>query len=193
MLFTADAWPGIADGSITVTFRTWTRPQARAGGRYRVAGMLIEATAVEQVAAGSITDVDAAAAGAADRAALLQRLRNPADDSLVWRVDFRYVGVDDRVERREDDALTEEDLPDLRRRLDRMDHRDTGPAWTYSTLQLIARYPGVVSTALARRAGYERQAFKVNVRKLKEMGLTESLDTGYRLSPRGEALLRALG
>lgn len=29
------------------------------------------------------------------------------------------------------------------------------------------------------------------MRKLKELGLTESLDIGYHLSPRGEAVLRA--
>ena len=50
-----------------------------------------------------------------------------------------------------------------------------------------------MSTALARHAQQDRPAFKINVRKLKEMGLTESLDTGYRLSPRGEALLREIG
>jgi hypothetical protein len=32
----------------------------------------------------------------------------------------------------------------------------------------------------------------LNVRKLKHLGLTESLGTGYRLSPRGEALLDSL-
>jgi hypothetical protein len=37
----------------------------------------------------------------------------------------------------------------------------------------------------------ERLPFKANVRKLKALGLTESLDVGYRLSPRGEALLAA--
>jgi len=31
------------------------------------------------------------------------------------------------------------------------------------------------------------------VRKLKELGLTESLEVGYRLSPRGRALLERLG
>jgi hypothetical protein len=38
--------------------------------------------------------------------------------------------------------------------------------------------------------GLEQQPFKVNVRKLKTLGLTESLDVGYRLSPRGVAYLR---
>jgi hypothetical protein len=31
--------------------------------------------------------------------------------------------------------------------------------------------------------------FKADVRKLKELGLTESLEVGYRLSPRGRAVL----
>jgi len=37
--------------------------------------------------------------------------------------------------------------------------------------------------------GRDTPAFKQNVRKLKERGLTESLDIGYRLSARGAAVL----
>ena len=191
MLFSAAAWPGLADGSITVTFRTWTRPQAKAGGRYRIAGMLLEATDVGEVAVGTLTDTDAVAAGEIDLPTLLQRLKNPSPDSRVWRVGLRYVGIDDRIGRRLDDRLTNDDIAALRTRLDQLDRSAGGP-WTRTTLRLIEKYPGVVSTALARHTGLERPAFKLNVRKLKEMGLTESLDTGYRLSPRGEALLRAI-
>ena len=36
----------------------------------------------------------------------------------------------------------------------------------------------------------ETPRFKMNVRKLKGLGLTESLKVGYRLSPRGEAFLQ---
>jgi hypothetical protein len=192
MLFTADAWPGLADGSITLTFRTWTKPQARTGGRYRVAGMLLEAVDVAQVRAGDITDADAARAGAADAAAVLARMKVTDPDRLVWRVELRYVGTDDRAERRADDGLDPATIDDLKARLDRMDRR-SGKPWTRQTLRLIERYPGIVSTALARQAGQERMAFKADVRKLKELGLTESLEVGYRLSPRGEAVLRALG
>ena len=193
MLFTADAWAGIADGSITVTFRTWSRPQAKVGGRYRVGGSTIEATAVERVEAGSITDADAHAAGAPDRAAVLRRLGDPPDDTLVWRVDFRCVGVDDRVERRARATPSPDELAAIRARLDRLDRGTGGTSWTRTVLRLIERYPGVVSTALARRTGFERAVFKTKVRKLKELGLTESLDVGYRLSPLGEAVLRSLG
>jgi hypothetical protein len=186
VLFSADAWPGLADGSITMTFRNWSRPQARAGGRYRVGGILLEATAVFEVAVSSITEHDARAAGVADRAELLARL---GGTDRVWRVDLRCLGPDDRRVLGADDELDEAAIESLRAKLARLDRREP---WTIATLALIARYPGVVSTALARRAGRDRASFKLDVRKLKEIGLTESLDVGYRLSPRGEALLHAL-
>jgi hypothetical protein len=188
MLFSADAWPGLADGSITLTYRTWTRPQAKAGGRYRVAGMLLEALDVTQVRAGDILDAEARRAGAVDAAALMKRMKIIEPDTMVWRVELQFLGRDDRIERREDDALDDEQLAELRARLDRMDRR-AGQPWTRQTLRLIERYPGIVSTTLARHAKQDRPEFKLNVRKLKELGLTESLDVGYRLSPRGQALL----
>jgi hypothetical protein len=40
--------------------------------------------------------------------------------------------------------------------------------------------------------GSETLPFKLRVRKLKELGLTESLEVGYRLSPRGKAVLQHL-
>ena len=185
MLFSMSSWPGIADGSITTTFRTWTRPQAKVGGRYRIGGMLIEATDVRQVRVSEITDSDSRRAGATDRAALLKRL-GTADSA--WRVDFVFLGPDDRIARRND--TSSEDLTDVMARLTRLDRNG---AWTRRTLQLIERYPGIVSTTLARHANQDRPAFKLNVRKLKELGLTESLEVGYRLSPRGEAVLREMG
>ena len=185
MLFSADAWPGIADGSITVTFRAWKRAQAKVGGRYRIAGMLIEATDVRQVGSAEITLDDAQRAGAPDLESLLARL---GGTEVVWRVEFVLLGADDRIARRSD--TTPADLADVIARLTRLDR--SGP-WTRATLQLIDRYPGIVSTTLARHANQDRASFKLNVRKLKELGLTESLDIGYRLSPRGEAVLRALG
>ena len=184
MLFTMDTWPGIADGSITVTFRAWTRPQAKIGGRYRIGGMLVEASDVREVHLDELTDQDARRAGAPDRVTLVNRLGG-AD--TVWRVDFVFVGADDRIARRND--ISSEDVTDVVARLARLDRNG---AWTLRTLQLIERYPGIVSTTLARHADQERPAFKLNVRKLKELGLTESLEVGYRLSPRGVAVLRAL-
>jgi hypothetical protein len=186
VLFTADAWPGLADGSITLTFRRWKRPQARVGGRYRIAGVILEVLAVDLVPTGSITYADAVRAGAASRTELIERLGGAAED-VVTRVEFRCVGPDDRIARRAatDDAA---EITAIRQRLARLDRGAAGP-WTEATLRLIARYPGVVSTALARHVDMERAVFKTKVRSLKELGLTESLETGYRLSSRGVAVL----
>ncbi len=148
--------------------------------------MLLEATAVDLVAVATITDEDARRAGEADRAALLRRL---GDADTVWRVELRFLGRDDRIVRGEDDALPDEELAAVVSRLQRLDR---GGPWTRSTLRLIDRYPGIVSTKLADHAGMDRPTFKLNVRKLKELGLTESLNIGYRLSPRGERVLGAL-
>jgi hypothetical protein len=185
MLFSADAWPGIADGSITVTFRSWTRPNAKVGGHYRIAGMLIQATDVRKVDVSDITPEDVRRAGATSREALLARL---GSTDSVWRVDFVYLGPDDRLARRNDTSADE-----LTAVISRLSRLDRNGAWTHKTLRLIERYPGIVSTTLATHLDQDRPTFKVNVRKLKELGLTESLEVGYRLSPRGEAVLRALG
>jgi hypothetical protein len=190
MLFTSDAISGLAAGTITLTFRTWTRPQAKVGGRYRTGGLLLEVIAVDQVSPAAITDAEARRAGNSSANALRDRLEEQGHDGRVWRVEFRCVGEDDRIARRNDATLDGEKLVKLQTRLKRLDDASSTGEWTEKTLQLIAAYPGVVSTRLAQRMKMERQAFKINVRKLKELGLTESLEIGYRLSPLGEAFMK---
>jgi hypothetical protein len=195
VLFSRDAWPGLADGSITVTFRRWARAQAKVGSRHRVNGLELEIDAVAQVAPAAISPADARRAGAADREALLRRLagRKPfGDGELVWRVDFHLAGRDQRRVLGEEAALSAADRAEIDRRLDRLDAaRATGP-WTRDVLRLIASRPATVSTELAATLGRERAEFKVDVRKLKALGLTESLEVGYRISPRGQAYLDGL-
>jgi hypothetical protein len=96
-------------------------------------------------------------------------------------------GPDDWARLSQQSELSEDDVADISRRLDRMDERSPTGAWTRRTLELIADHPAVVSTELAKQIGMERFAFKANVRKLKRLGLTHSLEVGYQLSPRGRA------
>jgi hypothetical protein len=184
-------WAGIADGSVTVAFRRWKRPTVRAGGHLRSPAGYLAIDAVRPVADEALTDALARRAGFADLAALRKALGPPVPDRTLYRIDFHRDGVDPRDALRADAALGDDALDDLRRRLDRMDASAAGP-WTRSTLQLIADRPGEVSTTLAEAVGQERATFKANVRKLKALGLTESLDVGYRLSPRGRAALARL-
>jgi hypothetical protein len=189
MLFTHDAHPGLADGTITITFRTWMRPQAKIGGRYRTGGLLLEVDNVTQIDPRTITDADARRAGHASASALRLHLDQLDHRGRVWRVEFRCIGADDRIARRNDATPDSEKIANLETRLMRMDKAGAAGAWTHQTLELISANPGVVSSRLAQKMKMDRPAFKINVRKLKELGLTESLEVGYRLSPLGAALL----
>ena len=71
-----------------------------------------------------------------------------------------------------------------------MDAARAEGAWTRQVLRLIADRPGVRAPDLAVSLGRETLPFKRDVRKLKELGLTISLDVEYEISPRGSAYLR---
>ena len=192
MLFEQRLWAGLADGTVTVTFRRWRRPRARAGVRHRTSAGILAVDAVSEVDPAAISDDDARAAGFGSRAELLRRLDRHGDGP-VYRVDFHHAGADPREALRRADDLPEAELAGLLARLGRLDRAGRDGPWTAATLRLIGDRPGVRAADLAAAVGRERHPFKTNVRKLKELGLTESLEVGYRLSPRGRALLSRLG
>jgi hypothetical protein len=182
--------PAIADGSLTLTFRRWVRSQVVAGRRYRTAAGMLEVEAVDVVAPSDISDGDAVAAGYPSAATLVADLRGPADTTL-YRVRFHLVaGPDPRDELAAADVLSADDVAELDRRLERLDRASRDGPWTMTVLRAIAERPAVRAPDLAAAFGREALAFKLDVRKLKALGLTLSLPIGYRLSPRGEAYLR---
>ena len=193
MLFDHHLFPHIERGEITRTYRAWSRPMARAGSRHRLdARGVIEISAVERVPVASITRTDAQKAGYEDLQSLLDDLhkRQRTEPSLVFRVDFRYVRAPDaRIKLSRTAKFSVEDLASIKAKLDRMDARSDHGAWTRATLRLIADNPRVISTTLAASLGRERLPFKMDVRKLKALGLTISHDIGYEISPRGHAFL----
>jgi hypothetical protein len=188
MLFPMRVVPGIEDGSVTLAFRRWRRPAARPGGRQRTVAGELAIDAVDPVALEDVTEEDARRAGHRDLAELHAELaRHP--DGTLYRIAFHRVGDDPRLALREDADLGPEELAAVAARLDRIDRaRRSGP-WTEEVLTLVAERPAVRAPDLAVSLGRETQAFKRDVRTLKELGLTESLDVGYRLSPRGRVVL----
>jgi hypothetical protein len=190
MLFRQATLAGIADGTIDLAFRRWRRPRVRPGSRQRTAIGVVEVDAVDEVSPGDITDRDAARAGFTSRGALLAAL--DGRDGAIHRVRLHLAGPDPRVALREQDQVSATELIEIRRRLDRYDAASRHGPWTRTVLELIGDHPGTRAGDLAARLGRETQPFKLDVRKLKELGLTESLRVGYRLSPRGRAVLRRL-
>jgi hypothetical protein len=187
LLFAPRFRSGIADGSITLTFRRWKRAQVIAGRRYRTPVGILEVEIVDLVDASDISDHEAARAGFASADAVRDALRGDPDDP-VYRIGFHAVTEPDpRDVLAHDDALSDEDIVDIDRRLDRLDGASSHGPWTAATLAVIAEHPGVRAADLAASLGRERAPFKLDVRKLKALGLTLSLDIGYKLSPRGQA------
>ena len=192
MLFKRELWAGLADGTVTLTFRRWRRPQARPGGRYRTPVGVLAVDAVDLVDPTDIGEQDARRAGFPSRTALLAELDRHGDGP-AYRVAFHFAGPDPREALRRADRLGDDEWARLQARLARLDRASPHGAWTLAVLRLIAERPGVRAGDLAAAIGRERASFKLDVRKLKELGLTESLEVGYRLSPRGRALLDRAG
>lgn len=178
----------IRAGEVDVAFRRWERPRVKVGTRMRTAVGLVEVTSVDRVPVSSLTAADARRAGAASLAALRHGLDRLHPDRPVYRIGLRYAGVDPRHALREavPDAAAIDAIVAWLDRLDRAS--PTGP-WTRATLLLIDELPATRAPDLAQRMGRDTPSFKQNVRKLKERGLTESLDIGYQLSARGAAVL----
>jgi hypothetical protein len=84
----------VLDGSITLTYRLWTRPQVKVGGRYRVGPGAIEVDDMELVPFGSVTRAEVRRCGEQDRETLRARTAHAGpvdDDTLVYRIELHAV------------------------------------------------------------------------------------------------------
>jgi hypothetical protein len=187
MLIKDEILTKIISGEITVLFRRWSRPGAKAGGTQMTQAGVIGIDSVDIVREAAITDADAIAAGYSNREELIEHLNYRDDD--IYRIGVRFVGEDPRIALRENADLGEVELAEIVAKLGKLDKRGT---WTRSYLDVIESMPATYSGLLANYLGVAKDDFKLSVRKLKALGLTESLEVGYRLSPRGEKILEAL-
>ncbi|MEV6637095.1 hypothetical protein AB0M54_40815 [Actinoplanes sp. NPDC051470] len=184
MLFRQDALDRIRDGRVSVVFRRWERARVRAGSRLRTMIGVVEVRAVSVIK--RISAADARAAGYPNARSALADLPQKAGD--VYRIEVAYAGDDPRVALRETADLPDDEWATLITRLDRMDTTGARGPWTRRVLAVIATHPGTRAGDLWSDLGYpDMLTFKRDVRRLKELGLTESLPVGYRLSPRGAA------
>jgi hypothetical protein len=189
VLLTLGVAQGIRDGSVTAVFRRWDAPRVRVGGTQRTGAGVIRFTSVDRVDDAALTEDDARGAGMASLAAL-RAAHQRGRGTQLYRIGVTFDRPDERVALRA--AMpTAAEIAEIAAALDRMDRgRRTGP-WTRTILRLIEANPAVRAPDLAASLGRETKPFKLDVRKLKELGLTISLDVGYELSPRGRAFLDA--
>lgn len=179
---------GVADGSVTLAFRRWRKQDVRPGSTFRTAAGVVRVEDVTVVDPAAITDGEAVAAGWPD-AERLRRQLVKADAPTTYRIVLAWAGPDPRVALREQADLTDEEVAAIDARLERLDRASSHGPWTMATLDLIRRRPHTRAPDLAAEVGRERDPFKIDVRKLKNLGLTRSFDVGYEVSPRGMSYL----
>jgi len=92
--FSRELREDVIAGDITVSFRLWSRPKVRTGGRYPVGPATIEVDSVELVPFSTVTAADVRRAGDPDLQTLRKRAAHAgpiADDTLVYRIEFHLV------------------------------------------------------------------------------------------------------
>ena len=181
---------GVADGSVTLAFRRWRKQDVKPGAEFRTAGGVVR-----------VDD----GGGRRRRRDHRRRARSPpagrtptgcASSSTRSRATTRrtasslsWAGPDPRIALRESADLTDDDVAAIDAKLERLDRASSHGPWTMTTLDLIRRRPHTRAPDLAAELGRERDPFKIDVRKLKNLGLTRSFEVGYEVSPRGLAYL----
>ena len=182
--------PRVMEGEITVTFRLWKTAKVKAGGTYRTNKGMIEIESIDLMPAGAISRRDIKPSGCDSIEAIWALAGEHTNtrvtaDTLLYRVQFRYLGEIDHAVR----PPPTTDLDAIAQRLARTDARSPRGPWTTHVLQMIESAPEVPARILAAELGWETLDFKAHVRRLKALGLTISHEVGYELSDLGRAYL----
>ena len=94
MQFSPELREGVAAGRITVSYRLWTRPQVKIGGRYAIGEAQFDVDDIELVPFSSVTAADIRKSGETDRESLRRRAAHAGpitDDTLVYRIEFHVI------------------------------------------------------------------------------------------------------
>lgn len=180
----------IIAGKISVIFRRWKRPGVKAGGTQMTQRGVLAIDTVDIVTEKQITESDAKAAGFESKNALIADLYDRNEE--IYRIGVRWAGEDPRQSLRQNAELSKDEIAEIIAELRKLDTGSKRGTWTQLYLQMIHDQPNTHAAILAKQIGLDIPRFKPWVRKLKALGLTESLRPGYRLSPRGEKVLEAM-
>jgi hypothetical protein len=190
MLLNQRELAAIRAGRQPLVFRRWQRPTVKAGGTLKTAIGLLAIETVDALESAEVSDSEAQQAGHESASKLLASLAGRS--GTIYRIRLRYAGDDPRIALREQDQLDDAELAELASKLVRLDKASKEGNWTQQVLQAIAEHPHLAAAQLAEQTGFDKEWLKLQVRKLKNLGLTISHHPGYELSPRGRVVLMRL-
>ena len=187
MLFRKEFLDKIKNGQIRLAFRRWKKLSIKSGGQLKTAIGIIEFKKITPIKMKDLTANLAAQSGFSDLDKLLKYL---ASEGTIYKIEFDLVGPDPRLKLREENKISKTEMDLLVQKLHSLDTRGAIKNWVIKTLQWISENPGTPSRFLASNLNVEQLKLKVYIRKLKNLGLTISLGTGYAISARGKVVLK---
>lgn len=191
MLFKISHLQGIKKGTVTLAFRKWQKPSVKSGTRMHTPVGLIEVNTIESIVESDITETDAINAGFASREHLLKSFPQNSK-GMMYKIEVSYHSEDPRISLREHTDLTEQEFLDIFKKLQKLDKYSKKGQWTRQMLITIKDNPNLHAMGIANLTGFEKEWLKLNIRKLKNLGLTISHTIGYEISPKGKKVLEKL-
>lgn len=185
MLFKEKQLEAIKAGKVSLAFRCWAKPAVLEGSLLKTAAGVLKILEIKVVKSSEISTKDCHQAGFEDIEHLMQSLRQNEKGQL-YRIRLKYHSEDPRIELRTQSSLTTPELEALTLKLQKLDKLSKAGPWTRKILSVIKANPRKRAVDIAKLTGFEKEWLKLNIRKLKNLGLTISHEIGYELSPLGE-------
>lgn len=192
MLFKQKDLDGIKSGKISLSFRNWKKLSVNVGSEIKTSVGVIKIGSIREVQLSDITDEDAIAAGFASAKSLTGLLMSQKEGQ-IYKIAVSFLKENQTIELRASSIINEEQFNEIKAALDNLDKFSKVGKWTTKTLLAIKGNPKMKAADLAVIAKKEKEWLKLNVRKLKALGLTISHEPGYTLSATGDAYLEMIG
>ncbi|NNE27893.1 MAG: hypothetical protein HKN09_13700 [Saprospiraceae bacterium] len=191
MLFKIKDLQAIKKGKIDLAFRNWKSARVKVDSVINTAIGQIKINSIEKSRIAHISPEDIKRSGNENLSSLLKILKVNAEDE-VFRIALSYHGEDPRIKLRNQESISSVQFEEVKFKLDRMDGRSSTGPWTMQVLKLIQNHPHQRAQFLADTLERDKDKLKINIRKLKNMGLTQRHEVGYTISPLGKAYLNEI-
>ena len=191
MLFKQVHLHGIKNGEIKLAFRKWKRLRVKKGSLIITSIGQVEILDIQVVDLDNVSAEDAINAGYTELSELVKVLDSNRVGQL-YKITVKYHSPDPRIKLRSQSDLSVDDIDQIILKLERLDKYSKDGKWTLNVLQAIRDNPKLKAQLLSQILSTEKDKLKLNVRKLKNLGLTISHKEGYSISPRGKIILEKL-
>ncbi|HMQ07547.1 MAG TPA: hypothetical protein PKC30_09620 [Saprospiraceae bacterium] len=191
MLFKETHLQGIKSGKISLAFRKWKKVAVKTGSLLLTSIGLVKIGKIQTIEENNITDQDALSAGFENSKKLIQTFPDNST-GIIYKIEISFYAPDPRIKLQDQNELSEEHFEEIKRKLQRLDDHSKHGQWTANVLMAIKHHPNLHAVGIAKITGYEKEWLKLNIRKLKNLGLTISHQVGYEISPFGELVLKKL-